>query len=83
MEKMRFQAPKLLALTMVATLGSSTTLFGATVAAVDPAKMPRVGTIDERYQSFNIEMVEGTGVSSVRQEGRAARDGDTWTWLVR
>jgi heparanase len=59
--KMRFQAPKLLVLAMVATLGSSPTLFGATVAAVDPAKMPRVRTIDERYQSFNIEMVEVTG----------------------
>jgi heparanase 1 len=23
--------------------------------------MPRVGTVDERHQSFNIEMVEVTG----------------------
>jgi heparanase len=26
-----------------------------------PAKMPRIGTVDERFQSFNIEMVEVIG----------------------
>lgn len=32
-------------------------------SAVDlaPAQMPRVATVDERYQSYNIEMVEVTG----------------------
>lgn len=30
-------------------------------AAVTPATMPRIGTIDERFQSYNIEMVEVTG----------------------
>ena len=29
--------------------------------SVAPATMPRVGTIDERFQSYNIEMVEVTG----------------------
>jgi hypothetical protein len=28
---------------------------------VAPASMPRVGTIDERFQSYNVEMVEVTG----------------------
>jgi heparanase 1 len=28
---------------------------------IAPATMPRVGTIDERFQSYNIEMVEVTG----------------------
>ena len=28
---------------------------------VSPATMARIGTVDERYQSFNIEMVEVTG----------------------
>jgi hypothetical protein len=60
-KKMRARVPKFFATTVLAALGSSATLFGATVAAVDPAKMPRIGTIDERYQSFNIEMVEVTG----------------------
>ena len=30
-------------------------------ANVTPATMPRVATIDERFQSYNIEMVEVTG----------------------
>jgi heparanase 1 len=30
-------------------------------ASIAPATMPRIGTIDERYQSYNIEMVEVTG----------------------
>src|SRR5580658_2157220 len=29
--------------------------------SINPAAMPRVGTIDERFQSYNIEMVEVTG----------------------
>src|SRR5208337_67059 len=34
---------------------------GAPPAKVSPATMPRVATIDERFQSYNIEMVEVTG----------------------
>src|SRR5271157_3158825 len=30
-------------------------------ASIAPATMPRVGAIDERFQSYNIEMVEVTG----------------------
>jgi heparanase len=39
-------------------------LAGTAVAqgsAVTPATMKRIGTVDERYQSFNVEMVEVTG----------------------
>jgi heparanase len=46
---------------MLAGLGDSPALFGAPVTAVVPAKMPPVGMIDERFQSFNIEMLEVTG----------------------
>ena len=28
---------------------------------IDPASLPRVGTVDPRFQSYNIEMVEITG----------------------
>jgi hypothetical protein len=28
---------------------------------IDPANMPRIGTVDERFQSYNIEMAEVTG----------------------
>jgi hypothetical protein len=33
----------------------------AQVVSLDPAKMPAIGTVDERFQSYNIEMVEVTG----------------------
>jgi hypothetical protein len=50
----------------------STTLVAALLAApacsaladgpsIDPTNMTRVGTVDERFQSYNIEMVEVTG----------------------
>ncbi|HVO02557.1 MAG TPA: hypothetical protein VMT54_10160 [Candidatus Cybelea sp.] len=29
--------------------------------SLDPASMPRLGTVDARYQSYNVEMVEVTG----------------------
>src|SRR5580704_13970997 len=33
----------------------------AQVASLDPAKMAAIGTVDERFQSYNIEMVEVIG----------------------
>src|SRR6202008_56034 len=33
----------------------------AQVASLDPAKMSRIGTVDDRFQSYNIEMVEVIG----------------------
>jgi len=33
----------------------------AQAVSISPAKMPRIGSISERFQSFNIEMVEVTG----------------------
>src|SRR5271156_871257 len=47
-------------LAVLAGCRTSLVLFAQPVA-VAPATMPRVGTIDERFQSFNIEMVEVTG----------------------
>jgi heparanase len=29
--------------------------------AIEPARMARVGTVDERFQSYNVEMLEVTG----------------------
>jgi hypothetical protein len=37
------------------------TRLPAQVASLDPAKMPTIGTVDERFQSYNIEMVEVIG----------------------
>src|ERR1700682_655454 len=28
---------------------------------ITPSSMPRIGTVDERFQSYNIEMIEVTG----------------------
>jgi len=36
-------------------------LAAAGVPSVTPSSMPRIGTVDERFQSYNIEMVEITG----------------------
>jgi Glycosyl hydrolase family 79, N-terminal domain len=33
----------------------------AEMPSVTPSRMPRIGTVDERFQSYNIEMVEVTG----------------------
>jgi hypothetical protein len=29
----------------------------AQVVSLDPARMPAIGTVDERFQSYNIEVV--------------------------
>lgn len=44
----------------VATLAALAPL-GADPVKLDPARMPRVGQVDERFQSYNVEMVEVTG----------------------
>lgn len=51
--------PKFLVLATV--MSSAVALSAATPPSITPATMPRVGTVSERYQSFNIEMVEVTG----------------------
>ncbi len=40
---------------------SPTTRLTAQVVSLDPAKMPIIGTVDEHFQSYNIEMVEVIG----------------------
>src|SRR5437879_12867370 len=39
----------------------SGTELATQVASLDPAKMPPIGTVDEHFQSYNIEMVEVIG----------------------
>src|SRR2546429_2565076 len=39
----------------------SGTQLATQVASLDPAKMPPIGTVDEHFQSYNIEMVEVIG----------------------
>ena len=44
----------------------------AQARAVDPAAMPRIETVNERYQSYNVEMVEVTGGKFWKPYGKAA-----------
>ena len=48
------------ALCTVAVVFLATQLM-AQVSSLDPANMPTIGTVDERFQSYNIEMVEVIG----------------------
>src|SRR5271168_562939 len=48
--------PMLLAATVTVPVS-----LAAAPAALDPAKMPKIGSVSERYQSFNLEMIEVTG----------------------
>jgi hypothetical protein len=41
--------------------GSAASAGASSLAPLEPAAMARLGTIDEGFQSFNIEMVEVTG----------------------
>src|SRR4051794_34531551 len=53
------------------------TVWSAASAAdvrVTPANMTRLGTIDERFQSYNVEMVEVTGGNFWRPYGPIASD---------
>jgi hypothetical protein len=55
--RMRTRAVYALAVVTVATLAS----LVADPAKVEPSRMQRVGRVDERFQSYNVEMVEVTG----------------------
>src|SRR5437016_769578 len=50
------------ALCAVSVVFPTTGLTGQ-VLSLDPEKMLRIGTVDERFQSYNIEMVEVIGGS--------------------
>ncbi|MDB5711751.1 MAG: hypothetical protein JWL96_3821 [Sphingomonas bacterium] len=60
--KMRFSlravAPAAL---MAVGLSTSSAAQRTTPVVLDPAHMPRVATVDERYQSYNIEMIQVMG----------------------
>src|SRR3954467_1417391 len=44
-----------------ANRGCSNGPGGPSTVSITPASMQRIASIDERYQSFNIEMIEVTG----------------------
>ena len=46
---------------MAVLLAVVTSMVLAADPSIVPAQLPRIGTVDERFQSYNIEMVEVTG----------------------
>jgi len=46
---------------VAALAGSQQAAAQAPTLSVDPSRLPRLGTIDARFQSYNLEMVEVTG----------------------
>jgi hypothetical protein len=46
---------------LVLALGGVSVQVQAQAVSLDPAKMPRIGSVDERFGSYNIEMAEVTG----------------------
>src|SRR3954464_799059 len=46
---------------VAAVAGSQQAAAQAPALSVDLSRLPRLGTIDARFQSYNIEMVEVTG----------------------
>ena len=64
-----------------------TTQLIAQVVSLDPAKMPTIGTVDKRFQSYNVEMVEviggrfwkpyGSATDKSKAEGPAPQKGFT------
>jgi hypothetical protein len=46
---------------VVVVLASVPLQVQAQSVSLDPAKLPRLGTVDERFASYNIEMAEVTG----------------------
>ena len=66
-EKMIFKVAKASLRISKVCAGMSVTLFGlvsggqAAGATITPSTLPRLTTIDERFQSYNVEMLEVTG----------------------
>ena len=46
---------------IAALAGSQKAAAQAPTLSVDPSRLPRLGTVDARFQSYNVEMVEVTG----------------------
>src|SRR6187549_3581652 len=54
----------------------------ADTVTATPATMARIGTVDERFQSYNVEMVEVTGGRFWRPYGpnKSDADSDLFAW---
>ncbi len=52
---------KLIASAIFGTASMTAFFAGAQSVSLDPAKLQRIATVDERFQSYNVEMLEVTG----------------------
>lgn len=59
--KVHFSAVLAVALAAFVAGVSLVALHGESPSSITPATFPRIGSVDERFQSFNVEMVEVTG----------------------
>lgn len=72
----------LAAVAALATLGTTTCSAGQTrlpTMTIMPKSLPRIGTVNRRYQSYNIEMVEVTGGRFWKPYGSTAQSEDPST----
>src|SRR5262245_51982369 len=61
------------AATAIAVLaGAERAAAQATTFYIEPSRLPRLGTIDERFQSYNLEMIEVTGGEFWKPYGASA-----------
>ena len=51
--------------------------------SITPARMARIGTIDERFQSYNVEMIEVTGGRFWKPYGSSTSDGHSDLYKYR
>ncbi len=57
----RFYSYACLAATVGCAVGFASSALGQSSATVAPSNMPKLGTVDPRFVSYNVEMVEVTG----------------------
>ena len=57
--------------------GCSTNLSRGTTPTLNPRNMARIGAVDERFQSYNVEMVEVTGGRFWKPYGAGSETPDT------
>ena len=82
---MRKPFGKLSVLAIFGAVAMTAFFAGAQSVSLDPAKLQRIATVDERFQSYNVEMLEVTGgkfwkpYSSLAKQtsGTAAPSGNT------
>jgi hypothetical protein len=67
----------------VAAVVGAALLGGAVPAPIAPGSLTRIGTVDERFQSFNIEMVEVTGGRFWKPYGQQIADTDSERYQYR